>query len=296
MDAKNYLVSENITNKIYRVRNIQVMLDSNLAELYEVQTKRINEAVKRNDTKFPHDLMFELTKNEVEALRSQNATFNESVKGRKYLPKVFTEQGVYMLATVLKSKVATEVTLSIMRTFTQMKNFLSENASIVRRLETLEKRQIGFELSTNEQINQIFKALEHKEQIATEGVFYDGEIFDAYHFVATLIRGAKKSIILIDNYVDDTVLTLFSKNQDINITIYTHTISKQLQQDLQKYNAQYKKIEIKKFQSSHDRFMIIDEEEIYHIGASLKDLGKKWFAFSKLDIKSFDMLNRLGIK
>lgn len=295
MKSNTHIVIKDITNKIYTIRNIQVMLDSDLAELYQVETKRINEAVKRNDVKFPNDLIFELTKDEVENLRSQNATFRESLKGRKYLPKVFTEQGVYMLATVLKSKVATEVTLSIMRTFTQMKNFITNNASIFNRLETIEKRQIGFELSTNKQINQIFKALQ-KEKIATDGIFYDGEIFDAYHFVANLIRDAKSSIKLIDNYVDDTVLMLFSKNQNVNITIYTHNISKQLQQDLQKYNTQYKEIKIKKFQNSHDRFMIVDEVDVYHIGASLKDLGKKWFAFSKLDIKNFDMLNRLEVK
>jgi len=143
------------------------------------------------------------------------------------------------------------------------------------------------------QINNISKGLESNYIKPKQGIFYDGQMFDAYTFISDLIRGAKSKIILIDNYVDDSVLTLFSKNQNIEVTIYTKTISKQLTLDLQKYNSQYKPIEIKKFENSHDRFLILDDKEAYHIGASLKDLGKKWFAFSKMEIESFDVLSRL---
>ena len=278
-----------IENKIYTIRDEQVMLDKNLAELYNVETKRINEAVKRNIDKFPNDLMFELTADEVENLRSQFATFKESLINRKYLPKVFTEQGVYMLATVLKSKVATEVTLSIMRTFTKMRNFLNSNASVFQRFERIEQR-IALH---DEKIDKVFRALENKTIKPSQGIFYDGQIFDAYEFVSDIIKSAKKEIILLDNYIDETILTLFSKNQDIKVTIYTQTITKQLKLDLKKYNAQYSPITIKIFKNSHDRFLIIDNTEVYHIGASLKDLGQKWFAFSKMDIESVGILDRL---
>ena len=278
-----------IENKIYTIRDMQVMLDSDIAKLYQVETKRVNEAVKRNIDKFPQDLMFEPSVNEIENLRSQYATFKESLINRKYLPKVFTEQGIYMLATVLKSKIATDVTLSIMRTFTKMRNFLTSNASIFQRFERVEQR-IALQ---DEKIDKVFRALENKTIKPSQGIFYDGEIFDAYEFVSDLVKSAKKEIVLIDNYIDETVLTLFSKNQDIKVTIYTKTITKQLKLDLEKYNSQYNPIEIKKFDNSHDRFLIIDEKEIYHIGASLKDLGKKWFAFSKMDSESLSVLERL---
>jgi len=144
------------------------------------------------------------------------------------------------------------------------------------------------------QVNNISSGLEDISLKPKQGIFYDGQTFDAYVFVADLIKQAKVSIKLIDNYIDETVLTLFSKNQDIKITIYTKTITKQLKLDLEKYNSQYNNIEIKKFDASHDRFLIIDDKEIYHIGASLKDLGKKWFGFSKMDSESFEMMGRLN--
>jgi len=278
-----------IENKIYTIRDMQVMLDSDIAKLYQVETKRVNEAVKRNIDKFPQDLMFEPSVNEIENLRSQYATFKESLINRKYLPKVFTEQGIYMLATVLKSKIATDVTLSIMRTFTKMRNFLTSNASIFQRFERVEQR-IALQ---DEKIDKVFRALENKTIKPSQGIFYDGEIFDAYEFVSDLVKSAKKEIVLIDNYIDETVLTLFSKNQDIKVTIYTKTITKQLKLDLEKYNAQYNPITIKPFKNAHDRFLVIDKTEVYHIGASLKDLGKKWFAFSKMDVASVGILERL---
>ena len=170
-----------------------------------------------------------------------------------------------------------------------MKKFISNNAAIFQRLENIEVKQIV----TDEKIDKIFKALENSSLKPKQGIFYDGQIFDAYKFVAELIKGAEKSIVLIDNYVDETVLTLFSKNQRVNVKIYTKNITKQLKLDLDKYNAQYKSIEIRKFNQAHDRFLIIDNKEIYHFGASLKDLGKKWFAFSKFDINAIEILGKL---
>ena len=283
---------ENIQNKIYNFRNIQVMLDRDLAMLYGVETRVLNQAVKRNIDRFPDDLMFILSDDEFEILKSQNVI--SSWGGRRYNPKVFTEQGVYMLATVLKSKLATEVTIKIMRTFTKMKSFLYQNQSLIQKMDDLEKRQITYEIKTDNKIEKIFKALEDKTIEPTHGIFFNGQIFDAYEFISKIIKSAKSSIKLVDNYIDETVLTLFTKNQNIDVEIYTNNISKELKLDIKKYNSQYKKIIIKEFKLSHDRFLIIDKTEVYHIGASLKDLGKKWFAFSKMDIDSLELLKRLS--
>ena len=276
-----------IQHKIYTIRGLQVMLDRDLALLYGVETKRINEAVKNNPEKFPDDFMFELNHDEYENLRSKFST--SSWGGRRYRPKVFTEQGVYMLATIIKSKIATDATIAIMRTFTKLKHFVSDNSLLFDRFERIEYRL----KIHDDNFEKIFQAIEDKSIKPTQGIFYDGQIFDAYEFVADLIKSAKHSIVLIDNYIDESVLILFSKNQSVDVTIYTKSITKQLKLDLQKYNAQYRPIEINRFDASHDRFLIIDESEVYHIGASLKDLGKKWFAFSRMERGSLEMLGRL---
>ena len=157
-------------------------------------------------------------------------------------------------------------------------------------MSDVEKKQ----LLTDEKFEQVFKALEKRDKIQENGIFYDGQIFDAYVFVSEIIRQATNSIVLIDNYIDETVFTLFTKrNKGVTVIFYTKSITKQLLLDAQKHNEQYEAIEIKEFKQSHDRFLIIDNRDIYHFGASLKDLGKKWFAFSKFDIGAFEMLGRL---
>ena len=286
----NLISSETIKNKIYHIRGINVMLDKDLASLYGVETKVLNQAVKRNIDRFPEDLMFVLSDEEFENLRSQIVTSNWG--GRRYNPKAFTEQGVYMLATVLKSKMAVDVTLAIMRTFTKMKNFLQHNSRLLQKLEQIEKRQIVYEYNTDKKIEEIFNLLEDNRNKPKQGIFFNGEIFDAYVFINSLIKSAKVSIKLIDNYVDETVLVLFTQNQKVDVTIYTK-VSNKLKLDLKKYNSQYKPITIKEFKDSHDRFLIIDDKELYHIGASLKDLGKRWFAFSKMSIENVNILERL---
>jgi len=286
-----------INDKIYTVRGIQVMIDEDLAVLYGIETKQLNKSVNRNIDRFPEKFRFQLTQEEYENLRFQNGTSSlrsySKHGGRRYLPYVFTEQGVSMLSAVLRSKTAIEVSIKIIDSFVNMRRFLQNNASIFQRLDKLELNQLQHKLESDEKFDKIFKAIENKSTKPKQGIFYDGQIFDAYLFLSDLIKSAKKSIFLIDNYIDETILTLFSKNQNIEITIYTKTITKQLKLDLEKYNSQYPKIEIKKFDQSHDRFLIIDEKEVYHIGASLKDLGKKWFAVSKMDINSFEMMDRL---
>ena len=285
---QNLIINENsIKDKIHTIRNLQVMLDKDLAELYGVETKRINEAVRNNQDKFMDDFYFELTNNEFENLRSKNLTANFS-KTRTN-PKVFTEQGIYMLATILKSKVASQVTVYIIKTFANMRKLISQNISMFERFERIEQRLTIHD----ENFDKFFDALEDKTLKPKQGIFYDGEVFDAYVFINDLLKLATSEIILIDNYIDETVFTFFSKYPNIKIKIYAKTITKQLQLDFQKYQTQYKNIELFEFKNSHDRFLIIDKKEVYHLGASLKDLGKKWFAFSKFEIDNLKILDYL---
>jgi hypothetical protein len=277
----------NIKDKIYTIRNLQVMLDKDLAELYGVETKHINQAVRNNQDKFMEDFYFELTNVEFENLRSKNLTANFAKV--RINPKVFTEQGIYMLATILKSKVASQITIYIIKTFANMRKLISSNLSMFERFERIEQRLTIHD----EHFDKLFEALEDKTIKPKQGIFYNGEIFDAYIFINDLFKTAKDEIILLDNYIDETILTLFSKYPNIKVKIYTHTLTKQLKLDFQKYQTQYKNIELKEFKNSHDRFLIIDKKKIYHLGASLKDLGKKWFAFSKFDINSLDLLKKL---
>ncbi len=284
--------NQDIHSKIYTIRGLQVMLDRDLAKLYDVETKTFNQSIRRNIKRFPEDFRFQLNDDEKNELVT-NCYQLQNLKHSYVNPHVFTEQGVSMLSAILKSDIAINRSVQIMRAFVNMKQFISLNNDLFKKIETIEKRQMGYEIKSDEKFDKLFNALEDKSLKPSYGIFYDGEMFDAYTFVSDLIRGAKSSIVLIDNYVDDSVLTLFSKNQNIDVTIYTHTISKQLKQDQEKYNSQYKDITIKNFKDSHDRFMIIDNETVYHIGASLKDLGKKWFAFSQIDLDAGDMLNKL---
>ena len=221
-------------------------------------------------------------------MRSKNLTANFS-KTRTN-PKVFTEQGIYMLATILKSKVASEVTVYIIKTFANMRKLISQNISIFERFERIEQRLTIHD----ENFDKLFEALEDKTLKPKQGIFYDGQVFDAYIFVNDLLKLATNEILLIDNYIDETVFTIFSKYPNIKIKIYTANISKQLKLDFEKYQTQYKNINLIEFKNSHDRFLIIDKKEVYHLGASLKDLGKKWFAFSKFEIDSFDILKRVN--
>lgn len=279
-----------IQNKIYTLRDLQVMLDRDLAELYGVETKVFNQAVKRNSDRFPADFMFQLTKEELENWRSQFVTSNKEKMGLRRPPYAFTEQGVSMLSAVLKSSMAVDMSVKIIRTFVNMRKFIANNGVLFQKIDTIEQKL----LKHDEKFNQLFNAIESKELKPDHGIFYENQIFDAYVFASDLIKSAKSSIVLIDNYVDESVLVLLSKRADgCKATIYTKTITSQLSLDLKKHNAQYPPIEIKEFSASHDRFLILDEMEIYHIGASLKDLGKKWFAFSKFEKGSVEMLGRL---
>ena len=285
--------NQTIQNKIHTIRGVEVMIDRDLAELYDVETRALKQAVKRNIERFPEDFMFELTDFEIDYMVSQSV-----IPSKKHLggakPFVFTEQGVSTLSSVLTSDKAIQIHIDIMRAFVKMRKFISQNASIFQKIESIEKRQISYEIKNDTKVDAILNAIEEKGTPQKQHIFYDGQIFDAYLFVSDIIKSAKISIKLIDNYIDESTLVLFTKRDaKVNMKIYTKTISKQLKLDLEKHNAQYPKIEIVQFSLSHDRFLIIDDREVYHFGASLKDLGKKWFAVSKMDIEILNIMEKL---
>ena len=284
------VVVDNIESLIKVVRGQQVMLDKDLAALYGVETRVLNQTVKRNIERFPNDFRFELSKEE--CLRSQIVISNGR-GGNRYSTYAFTEQGVAMLSSVLRSQTAIEVNIQIMRAFVSMRHFMVNNASVFSRLETMEYHQLEMQQHLQEsdkRIDEVFRRLDEGNAKPKQGVFYNGQIYDAYTFVADLIKSAKKRIILIDNYVDETVLTLLDKRENgVSATIYTQQISRQFQLDIDRHNAQYAPIDVETFRLSHDRFLCIDDD-VYHIGASIKDLGKKWFGFSKMEILTPDEL------
>jgi len=277
-----------IESRIFIIRGLQVMLDRDLAELYGVEVKRLNEQVKRNSERFPENFRFQLSDSEFNELVAICDRF-KNLKHSSVNSYVFTEAGVAMLSAVLHTPVAIQVSIRIINAFVAMRKLLSSNTGFIQRLETVEIKQI----ETDKKIDTLFKAWENKEAIPKCGVFFDGQIFDAYVLANNIIKSAKKSIVLIDNYVDETVLTLLSNRvSGVSAKIYTAQISPQLQLALQKHAAQYPPITVKKFSKSHDRFLLIDGDT-YHIGASLKDLGKRWFAFSKIEPEGLNLLNKL---
>ncbi len=279
---------EHISHKIFTLRNQQVILDKDLAELYQVETRVLKQAVKRNIERFPKDFLFKITESEINFMVSQNVIPSKQHLGGA-IPYALKEQGVSMLSSVLKSKTAINVNIAIFRAFAKMRKFLSANATVFQRFNYIEQKL----MQHDENFEKVFRAIQSKDIKPKQGIFFEGQIFDAYEFVSGLVKNSRKSIVLIDNYVDETVLTLFSKNQNIKVKIFTKHITKQLNLDLKKYNSQYKPIELKLFDKAHDRFMIIDNKDVYHFGASLKDLGKKWFAFSKFNIKAIEILKKL---
>ena len=305
---------------IRTIRGQQVLLDSDLAILYGVETKRLNQQVKRNIERFPEDFMFQLTQEEVICSRSQIATLNKGTNlrsqiatssqevslksqivtsshgGLRYLPYAFTENGIAMLSSVLRSPIAIQVNIRIMRAFTAMRQFIASNAQIFQRLDVMEQNQLAIvahQTETDHKLEEVFRRLDSGNVQPHQGIFYDGQIFDAYTFINDRIREATTRIVLIDNYIDDSVLTILSKRADkVAATIYTKKPSAQLQLDIQKHNAQYPPISVVEFDRSHDRFLCIDET-VYHLGASIKDLGKKWFAFNRMEMPTTELLQQI---
>lgn len=286
----------NIQPMIRVIRNRQVMIDRDLAMLYGVETSQLNRQVKRNIERFPEDFMFQLTKEEYEDLKCQFGT--SSWGGDRRAPHAFTENGIAMLSGVLRSQIAIEINIRIMRAFTSMRHFLANNAAVFQRLETIEYKQLEMcqhQSEADKRIDEVFRRLDEGSTTPNQGIFYDGQVFDAYRFVSDLMRKAKHSIVLIDNYVDDTILSLLDKRPTgVSATIYTQQINAQLQLDINRHNTQYPAIAVNIFKRSHDRFLCIDND-VYHIGASIKDLGKKWFAFSRVeDITPAELIAKIN--
>lgn len=299
------VIQYNIKNMIYVVRNQQVMIDSDLAILYQVETKALNRAVKRNIKRFPKDFCFQLTSEEYNFLKCQFGTSKTDVDevtdnrgGRRTLPYVFTEQGISMLASVLHSEVAVNVSIGIMRTFVEMRRFIANNALLFERISNVELKQLEYQKQTDEKLEQIFQYIsEHEED--SQKVFFDGQIYDAFSLIVSLIQKAKKEITLIDGYVDVGTLNLISKkNKGVLVKIYTQKRTKLTKKDVDNFNAQYPTLEVKYTKVFHDRFLIFDQNIAYHVGASLKDAGKKCFGISLIQDEGIikDMLQRLELE
>lgn len=288
MENQISILEENsIRSKIHVIRGQQVMLDRDLAELYSVETKALNQAVKRNTERFPENFMFQLSENEYEIWRSQFVTSNSDKMGLRRPPYAFTEQGVAMLSAVLKSETAIKASIQIMNAFVSMRHFLQNNAELFAELKTIQQHQIYTDVhlkETDKKVDELFSLMDKYNIKETQGIFFQGQIFDAYAKFESFLAAAKKEIILIDNYVDLSILQrLAKKKKGVNVTIYTDPKTKLTAQDVQTFNAQYPTLTVNHTTKTHDRFLIIDNSTIYHIGASLKDLGKKCFGFSILD-------------
>ena len=285
-----------IQNLIYVVRGQQVMMDSDLAALYQVETKVFNQAVKRNIARFPDAFRFQLTDEEYGALRSQIVTSNGR-GGRRYLPYVFTEQGIAMLSAVLNSDLAIQVSIHIMTAFVEMRKFFTNNAVLFERIHEMDWRQQEYEKKTDERFEKVFDYIaEHGESM--QRVFFDGQIYDAFSLLVDLVGSADTSIILIDNYVDIGTLNILSKKgAGVTVCIYTARQTKLTGKDVENFNRQYPPLEVRYTGVFHDRFLILDRTRTYHIGASLKDAGRKCFAVSLLEDAGItkDILQRVEL-
>ena len=295
--AESMINASNLKSLIYVIRGFQVMIDSDLAALYQVETGALNRAVKRNLSRFPDDFCFQLTKEEYEYLKCQNgiSSLVSEYGGRRTLPYAFTEQGISMLSSVLRSEVAVATSIGIMRAFVEMRHFLASNTALFDRISRVEVKQLAFEKTTNDKLEEILTHLSNPNE-STYRIFFDGQIYDAYSLLCSIVKEAKQEINLIDNYVDiDTLNILKNKRDGVNVLIYTLPNTKLSQSDIVKFNSQYPYLKVEQLDSFHDRFIIIDGTKTYHIGASLKDAGKKCFGISLLDDENLtrEIMSRL---
>lgn len=276
------LEAYDIKRMIFVVRGYQVMLDSDLAMLYQVDTGRINESAKRNSTRFPENFRFQLSEQEFLTLTSQIAiSKTENTRGgRRKMPYVYTEQGIAMLSAVLHSNTAIQVSVNIMNAFVEMRRFIASNASMFQRITDVELKQLEYQKQTDEKFDQVFSYIQDHEE-SSQKVFFDGQIYDAYSLLAEIIGKAEKSIVLIDNYVGLETLDLIAKKrQSVSAEVYTSKKARVTETDIAHFNAQYPVLTVHYTDAFHDRFLILDKTEAYHIGASLKDAGKKCFGIS----------------
>lgn len=287
-ENKNLVIIDNsdIQNMIYTFRGKQVMIDRDLASLYQVQTKRLNEQVKRNSGRFPAEFCFKLSDKEKDELVANCDRF-KTLKHSSSNPYAFTEQGIAMLSAVLKSDIAVEVSIKIMNSFVEMRKFLLSNKEMFARLDRVELKQ----LETDQKLEEVFNYIATNTEVK-QNIFFDGQIYDAFSFIVGLVQKAKKEIILIDNYVDvHTLNILCKKDKGVDIIVATAGKGSLSTKDITKFNAQYPKLLVKTTTDFHDRFLIIDKTEVYHIGASIKDAGKKSFGITKIEDK--DLIKNL---
>ncbi len=290
LEIKKELTNEEIKNLIYTVRGKQVMIDSDVAMLYHYETKRINEAVNRNKNRFPENFCFQLTEEEFESLRSQIATSKQNLKineevrgGRRYLPYVFTEQGIAMLSGLLKNDIAIQVSINIMNAFVEMRKFIYNNRNLFERVIKIENQIDEKFTDYDKKFNEIFSRLQLEENIK-QRIFFNGQIWDSYSLIVDIIKSANKKITIIDNYIDDSILKMLSKKKEnVEVNIVTSEKSNIQNLDIKKFNKEYPLLKVERTNKFHDRFIIIDEKEMYHVGASIKDLGKKCFGINKIE-------------
>ena len=273
-----------IKNMIYNIRGKKVMLDSDLASLYQVETKVFNQAVKRNIKRFPEFFRFQLTEKEFNNLRSQSVTSSSNTHGgRRYMPYVFTEQGIAMLSAVLKSDIAIEMSIKIINSFVEMRNLLMFSQELYSRLDRVELKQ----LETDKKLEEVFTHIAGNKEVKQK-IFFNGQIYDAFSFLVSIIQKANREIILIDNYIDIYTLNILcKKNSNVKVKIYTAGKGNLTTKDIEKFNEQYKNLTVKTNKDFHDRFLILDSNEVYHIGASIKDAGKKNFGVTKIEENCF---------
>lgn len=296
---QNNVLKEDIKSLIYTIRGKQVMVDSDVAMLYHYPTKRINETVNRNKKRFPEFFCFQLNEEEYKSLRCKNFTLNKDNtnddylrsqiatlnkntgrgKHRKYLPYVFTEQGIAMLAGLLKNDIAIQVSINIMNAFVEMRKFLIQNGQIFERLTNVEYKLLVYD----RKFDMVFNELQQSE-ITKQRIFFDGQIYEAYSLIIDIIKKANKRILIIDNYIDDSILKMLTKKKpNVEVVILTSDKSNIENLDIQKFNQECPFLKVSKTNKFHDRFIVIDNKEMYHLGASIKDLGKKCFGINKIE-------------
>lgn len=288
---KNELSNEEIKNLIYTVRGKQVMLDSDVAMLYHYETKKINQTVKRNIERFPEKFCFRLEEKELETMWSQIVTTSKlednKYRSKKYLPYVFTEQGIAMLSGLLKNEIAIQVSINIMDAFVEMRKFILINGQVFNRLTSVENKLLEYD----KKFDEVFNQLQLKENIK-QRIFFNGQIYDAYSLIIDIIKKANKKILIIDNYVDDSILKMLTKKKsNIEVVILTSNKSNIENIDIQKFNKEYPILKVAKTNKFHDRFIVIDNKEMYHLGASIKDLGQKCFGINK--IEDIEIINKI---
>ena len=285
--VQDNISNEEIKNLIYTIRGKQVMLDSDVAMLYHYETKKINQAVKRNIDRFPERFCFKLTEEELEIMWSQIVTTSKlegnKYRSKKYLPYVFTEQGIAMLSGLLKNEIAVQVSIMIMDAFVEMRKYINLNKPLFEKVITMENKIDKKFIEYDKKFDKVFEQLQHEENIKQK-IFFEGQIYDAYSLVIDIIKKANKKILIIDNYIDDSVLKMLTKkNTNVEVVILTSDKSNIQKIDIQKFNKEYPILKVAKTNKFHDRFIVIDNKEMYHLGASIKDLGKKCFGINKIE-------------